>query len=367
MNKTNKIANRVFLAFSSRYKIWQYNFSRFSQTGVVIFKYNYYPYLWAYPIDDDKVKIVYTKDQKDICHHFFKYDLQGSYIDYLHNEMKHYSLTDRNFRVLLFNEILNNGISDNFDFLIDKQETISISQTKQLFTTQYDLRINEFEKVFGQQNDNKIYSYGGFDYYFNGSDFTEQEIKQHTDTIISLLPDNMKNLCYGKVELKKDFQKNADGDYSYSEDIIRTGGSKEKFIKIMIHELAHRWQHKIASANQIKQFKKLYDNCNGKHLKLNKGDTITFINYPQKYCYYGISFGHMILISKSDNKTHYFKLKATRSFDTINGEKIQKYSFPSDYSKTKLHEFISECITYCYCNLSMDENLKKEVKKIVQE
>jgi hypothetical protein len=40
--------------------------------------------------------------------------------------------------------------------------------------------------------------------------------------------------------------------------------------------LGHRWDNKIMTANQKKEFKKLFDSCNGKYLNLKRGDIITF-------------------------------------------------------------------------------------------
>jgi hypothetical protein len=40
--------------------------------------------------------------------------------------------------------------------------------------------------------------------------------------------------------------------------------------------LGHRWADKIMTSDQRKELKKLFDNCNGKHLNLQRGDIITF-------------------------------------------------------------------------------------------
>jgi hypothetical protein len=59
--------------------------------------------------------------------------------------------------------------------------------------------------------------------------------------------------------------------------------------------LGHRWADKIMTANQKKEFKKLFDNCNGKHIHLQRGDIITFWGNDTQYVYQTKGLSSLIL------------------------------------------------------------------------
>lgn len=232
---------------------------------------------------------------------------------------------------------------------------------------QYDVSLTEIKK-FVSVDDEKSGMFKIDDVQFRYEGQYDQElIKSYYQKIKSLLPSSLKPLLYGTVQIKDKFkQDNVLGDYSDAEDVIRTGGNENQFIPIFIHELAHRWVNRFASKKQLKQFKELYDNANGKHLVLNKGDLIKFKNSDEELKYEGKALGSLMFKDNSGN-THLYKLIATRSIETINGQKVDKIYFPNRYSSTKFSQFVPVCMEYAYSNKSMDEKLKQKIKEIVEQ
>lgn len=366
----NKIAKKIVLSF--RYRPWlkNHNFSNQSQKGIVIFNYYHYPVLWAYP-ENDKFIVYFTENENISYDRLGRGDYDYCFrIDSINDLIEKYNKTIRNYRVILYNDITRNGAPDEkWNFLIKQKKTMSYQDFKNMMINNYDVRISSFENIFGNQNndENNVHKEIQLNnIIFKGDSSLEQnfvhELNQKVNELIG--NSNLKQTLYGVVEIKNKFNKNAIGDYSFTQDIIRTGNDISSSVNIFIHELGHRWHHKFASKQQINEFKKLYDNCNGKQIKLNEGDKVKY-NFGEQYIYEGKILGSLIMKKPGEEKPHFFKLISTRSMVEINGQKIEKYDFPNDYSKTKFVEFVAVCIEYAYCNKTMDENLKQKVKEII--
>lgn len=368
----NKIAKKLVLSFTYRPFLKNYGFNTQSQKGIVIFNYYHYPVLWAYPKNDNEFQVYFTENEKvsynklergdyDFC---FRIDSISQLID----RYRYNSNFMRNYRIILFNDIVSRGAPDEkWNFLIRNKTTMSYQDFKNMMINDYDVRISSFENTFGNQNNenniNKEIKINNITFKSDGNlnqNFVN-ELYQKANEFIG--NSNLKYTLYGIVEIKNNFNKNAVGDYSPNQDIIRTSGDKSS-LEIFIHELGHRWYYKFASKQQIKAFKELYDNCNGKHIHLKEGDRVKYKS-GKEYIFKGKEWGSLIMHDINDNEDYCFKLISTRSMTEINGQKVEKYNFPSNYSKTKFTEFIAECIEYAYCNISMDENLKQKVKEIV--
>ena len=74
-----------------------------------------------------------------------------------------------------------------------------------------------------------------------------------------------------------------------SKDATPYNETVNQIVKYLIHELGHRWFYLFASKQQIKEFKKLFDNANGKEINLEINDVVTFFGNDKKYIYMGIS------------------------------------------------------------------------------
>lgn len=365
----NKIAKKLVLSFTYRPWLKDHNFSNKSQKGIVIFNYYHYPVLWAYPKNNNEFIVFFTENEKISYDKLGMGDYDFCYrIDSINDLIEKYNKTIRNYRIILYNDIIKNGAPDEkWNFLIKQKKTMSYQDFKNMIINNYDVRISSFENTFGNQdNENNVNKeIKTNNIIFKGDNNLNQnfinELYQKLNGLIG--NNNLKQTLYGIVEIKNKFNKNAIGDYSSKQDIIRIGDDLSS-LSTFIHELGHRWYYKFASKQQIKAFKELYDNCNGKQIQLNKGDKVKY-DWGEEYIYEGTALGSMMMKSIQDNKLHFFKLISTRSMTEINGQKVEKYNFPSNYSKTKFTEFVAVCIEYAYCNISMDENLKQKVKEIV--
>lgn len=371
--KDMKIAKKIFLAYSYRHKIWESNFNNHAQKGIVLFNYHHYPLLVVYNNGDDTFTSMKTISLENSINRYSNIRNNGEehlkIEHYLTEMFDRYRLTQKNFRNAMFNFILANQAPDEtWTFLMDnssiKQHTSE--QMKNILTKQYDVRIEEFYKLLQNKKEDVDEIVIDNLSFQSVEELDADKLMNITSKITTLLRgSSLLSLLYGVVEVKNSFQNHYVGDYQVSTDVIRTGGEENNFISTFIHELGHRWHFKYSTKKQENEFKKLYDNCRGKQIELKKGDVVTFYGSNSEYIYIDKAFSSLMLKNKQNNKIYYYKLIATRSMETINGEKIEKYRFPNNYSKTKFKEFIAVCIQYAYCNLSMDENLKQKVKQII--
>lgn len=368
-NIINRIAGKICLAYTYRYRGYNNGFENKSKNGIVVFNYYHFPVIYAYPLDNGNVKIIHCVSEKDA---FDNYNYPGSkfsnnkFVNLVQSQMSGYGNNIRNFRICVFNQIYRDGgiSGDAGAFLYDTESEVTMEDAKNMLTGNYDVPLNLFCKFFGGENEGgiKVIESNGFSFQVNGSDFTDEEIVSMAGQVYNKVPSSLKNLCYGKVEVKKAFNKNAIGDYNSGEDIIRTGGERDDFVGIMLHELGHRWRYKLATKQQLTAFKKIYDNANGREIKLNPKDIITY-NWGKDYkfiSYWGKSL-YMEEIATGEKKL--FKGISTRSMEKINGQAIDKIEFPTNYSKTDFDEFVAECFEeYCMGRLN-DGKLKDFVSQ----
>ena len=364
-SKQIKIAKRIFLAYSYRSTVKTTGFNKYAEKGIVIFNYHFYPIFIVQNNGNGTFTAFKTKNEQSVFDNFFTRPLNLEVQNYIYDGLSRYTCNLRNFRIGLFNYIVSNKAPDkDWSFLISSEENMSYDEIKNILTSEYDIKLSDVNKIADIQNQSSEIKIENM-IFRSTEPMDENRLKRLFNEIKSMISGSvLSSLLYGVVEIKNSFQNNFIGDYTDSNDIIRTGGQDEAFKKTFIHELGHRWWHKSMSSQQKKQFKKLYDNCNGKHIVLNKGDVITFYDSDKKFIYEGKYLGSLDF-KAPDGENYLYKLIATRSMDTLNGQKIEKYRFPSRYSRTKFSQFIPECIRFVYCNLFMDEGLKAKVKEII--
>lgn len=362
--KENKIAKKIFLAYSYRKYVSKQN------NMIIIFNYNYYPILFVINNGDDKFTFIQTFSDKISFNKFNQLKQFNNFLernlDYM---LKKYTKNINNFRKAICNFMLQQNFDFSYDwqFLLNKntKKIYNFKEAKQILINNYDVSMYEIDKITINKEikENKIEIDNIL--FESLNEINIEKIKSLMNEIKLLINNtNLYQLLYGKVQIKKGFQDKRVGDYS-GDDVIRVNENENDFITIFIHELGHRWQENIMNPSQRKKFKQLYDICNGKNIKLNKNDYITFYNDKNKLKYVGEFLSSLVFYDEIQKRNKIYNKKAIRSIETINGEKINKYKFPNEYSKTKLTEFISVCIQYAYCNKQIDQQLKNKVKEII--
>lgn len=359
-----KIAERLFLAYSYRQFVSKKN------KMIVIFNYHFYPILFAINNGDDTFTFSKTISDKKS---FDKFDdlltFNNDFQKYLRSMFMQYPFNIKNYKAAICNFILeDNLIEQDQEILIDKssKNSYSLEEAKQILINEYDVSLNQFKQILNSQSqESHLFELDNMN-FVSSQQIDENKIKNIFMKIKQMLSNSvLSSLLYGTVQIKDSFQDNTVGDYNKQSDIIRTGGDEQQFINTFIHELGHRWDNKISSNEQRKAFKQLFNNCNGKHLSLKKGDIITFWGNNTQYVYYAKGLSSLILQGVDDKKLHYYQQNAIRSIKTINGQEANKYRFPSYYSRKKFTQFIAECIAYAYSDNMNDKKLQEKVKEIV--
>lgn len=374
MDREERIAGRIILSYSYRTAFYERGFDNRTKPGVVIFSYHYFPVAYAYPEDESHARIVTCISDSEAYDKYVdmawrsRNDTGGIRNKFARNiqyELNGYTDNIKNFRRAACNVVVHdNGITkDAEDFLMSSESTVGYDEAKETLTVKYNVRLDTFYKAFGNENggEDRIIKSNGFEFEINDSDMTADEIGRLAGEVAGLLPASQKDLCYGKVEVKKSFGDRTVGDYTGSEDIIRTGGTEDMFVGTMLHELGHRWRYKKATRAQLTAFRQAYSDANGKNVKLNNGDVVEY-NWGKTYTYVGkfLSSG-LIMDDSSDGERKVFKDSSVRKIVSINGNPVEKYMFPTDYSATSVDEFIAECFQL-YCLGRLDERLGAFVK-----
>ncbi len=373
-DRITRIAARVVVAFKARSILMPENFNYDgSKTGVAIFNYKHELVLWAYP-KDGEVEVVFAK-KPDIAWrqaYYAKNEFSRKLYDKIING--NYRSSEREYTVCVWNEIYNHGFGSfkDCDYMIQSKKRMDYQTAKELLTAGYDLDVVKFYKIFGDGGEgsaSEIQSYSGMEFEMNGWSRGMEPITKAVDEAKAMLPASLASkLFYGKVELKKEFQKNASADYNPVDDTMRFNEGDSHLSETMLHELGHRWQHKFMSREQKMLLGLLYDNCRGVNIPLKVGDVIECRGWRQRYIVDDIDKKQRIYAIGEDDKRRYLysPLILKRGMVKKNDVPVDKYEFPTDYAKSSFSEFVSECFECAFGgDEDMDVRLKKEFIEIV--
>lgn len=363
-----RIAGKICKAYVHRVFVLEHGFCNGTKSGILVCDYHYFPVVMAYPLQNGNVKMVECIDDKEAWEVFSVLSENGSgnsFVRRIETGMRGYTANMRNFRVAVCNELNDNGVSgDAEDFLMDTYSEVIMEDAMRILTRDHDVSLDEFNKVFGGGEAERTVGSNGFEFKVNDSDLTDEEIRGFAGEVYNLVPSHLKGLCYGVVEVKSGFTHDGtNGDYSASNDMIRMGSRKEKFVGTMLHELGHRWRYKFADPKRISAFRRVFSNANGREISLKEGDVFEFAD-GRKYEYLGLGRGSRMLVKRFGDEKGWLLLKgiSKRSIVRINGEDVDKFQFPTAYSRTDVDEFIAECFElYCLGKLQ-DQKLKEFVE-----
>lgn len=357
----NKIAKKIILSFKEIFFYEKYNVG--IKKGIIFYNYFNFPVSCGFKRRNDYFLLT-CNNEKQAYEKVFDSDCKSAL------EIKKYlnenGNTLSNFKKIIKNYFFNNGITQKDDYLVKSIQKLNYNDFRKKLNNNYDLNLFYFNKVFNDET-SQIYQLKISEMIFKSLQPINQKlIKKIYNKLNSLLPSSLSSkLLYGEFELKKLNDNTAALWTSDDNIILDTSYEFNDVVRYLIHELSHRWYYKFASPQQIKEFRKLFNNAQGKYINLEIADIITFIGDDDEYIYAGIDKNGKMLLESLNAKLSYHKKIDVRQFDTINGQKIEKYIFPSDYSKTRFTEFVPECIAYCYCNELEDKNLEQKIKEII--
>lgn len=346
----SRIAGRIFTSYvyrPNRVKVDMAN-SAGNRDGILMLDYRKFPLFWAYLTGEGLIRIVSCLSENDAYDKYLNDSSsdESEFVRKIDSEMYGYNTNVRNFRISVAKILLSSGANTSAEeFLMESETVLPFTDARNMLTRRYDLSLDVFEKVFGSSKGEEgvhVVSAGGFDFYVNGSDFTDDEIKSFASEVVGMIPERLSKLCYGKVEVKGGFSEGNIGDYNRYSDIIRTGGNREEFIGTMVHELGHRWRYKFAGNKELANFRKAFREANGTDLKFNGGDIIECYS-GQKYKFIA-HWGKKLYVEKVENgEKLLFKSTFPKYVKSINGVETERFCFPSSYAGTDVDEFIAEC------------------------
>ena len=368
MNETliNKIAKKIIMSFVHfRFKN---KYSNGIKSGAMFWNYFNFPVACGYKKRNDYFLLICNDVKEAYKKVFYSHSKSAEeikkYLEQNGNTLSNFKKAIKNF----FTEYYH-GITEKDDYMVKSIQKLNLVDFKKKLINDYEMNILDFSDIFGIQDE----------YYYEKDNMTfwsiepldsyKKKINQICKMLKSLLPSSLySKLLYGNVQIRGDYLSNAAAQYWEDNDIIILNIDFDVYllVKNLIHELGHRWYDKFANSQQLKQFRKLFNNANGKYVNLEIADIITFIGDDEEYIYVGIDENGKMLLESLNAQLNYHKKIDVRQFDTINGQKIQKYNFPSDYSKTRFTEFVPECISCCYCGTLEDKKLEQKIKGIME-
>ena len=384
-NRLERIAGRVFVAFTCRRHVFETGFGYGdSPSGVVMYNYNYYPLLWAYP-DDGMVSVVYTKKADDafdtLCDPHYGVDGRGmgDVGEWINSrfEARPRARSVRNMRVLLWNYAHNYGMRgyEDAEWLVSKRETLSYDEALKLLTGRYELSLIDFRRAFGGEgSDEQRFECCGMQFEVNGSSLDRDDVCAKMNAVKSALPSSFAELLlYGKVEMKDKFHGNTLADYNPQDDTIRVDASDNFFVS-MIHELGHRWHYKFCKPSQERRLMALYRKCKGGGdigADVKVGDVVRLTDGREfkitgvDGAYFNIS---MIDGNSSLNQVHrLFFTQYAKHIESVNGRQTKSLPLPRPYAGKNFREFIACCFEHIYGGRPVSDALRKMFKEIVEE
>lgn len=379
-----KIASKVFLAFTCRKYVMEDGFDYDgADRGLVLFNYNYYPIIWAYP-KEERIHIIFTYKADDAFNEFLSLRRSNSpQLGDIGKEIKDWmdehprGVICKNFRIMLWNSIHKEKMTKfkNADFLINTHTTLSVEEAQKFFTEKYDISMTDFYRAFGGEvSEDRKFSCEGMNFEVNDSSLTKETVEAKMREVKSKLPDSLASkLIYGKVELKSKFADNAIADYHATNDLIRIDAGDE-FVSSMIHELGHRWHYKFCTRLQQRKIEKLYKLC-----KDNKSDAIGELEYGDVVELYG-KYKYCI-VDSNDSQYRCYSIDEenpptrtipknffhTKTVTSVNGKPVDhKYALPRPYAGKNIREFVAVCFEHLYCGKSISSKLAEEMKEIFE-
>lgn len=360
----NKIAKRIVSFELYKTKKIDTGYATGIKKGIIFSNYLNFPVACGYKKGNNYYLLTCNSEKESYKKVFLSNSISAQII---RNYLKENGNNLSNFKKILKECFLNHGIVQKDDYLVNSVEKLNYNDFIQKLNMNYDASIFEINNLF-QEETYSVYQFKINKMTFKSLEPINQElVRKIYEKLILLLPPTLSSqLLYGEFEMKNGMISDAAAYWDYDYIVLNMNYSLNQIVKYLIHELGHRWFYLFASKQQIKEFKKLFDNANGKEINLEINDVVTFFGNDKKYIYMGISEnGKMLFKNVADTGQSQCSKRDIRQFDTINGQKIEKYIFPTNYSKTEFKEFVSECIAYCFCNQMEDRKLKKKIKEII--
>ena len=364
MDRLERIAARVYLAFSGRRYLYNSGFGYDgADRGVVRLDYRYWPVAWCY-LKDGVMKLVHAKKLKEVAEACLRTpeETGGEVGDAIRKAVPNGMKAVR--QAVL--RIIDNGMSpfEGAGFMVDWTEEMDFGEARDFLTRNWGMSLVEFRMMFGgEPEEARTFSCFGMNFEVNDSSVSRDDIVKRMEVVGRLLPKSLAGkLMYGDVELRKGLNKDAGADYSPHVDVIRVGESSN-FLEDMVHELGHRWHYKFATGEQLKSLERLYRLCRNdpdSPVSLSVGDVVKFR---------GLEADNGLKVLELDGNGHatvenldapegserrivrgmsiasFFTRKMVRS---INGKGVRCLHLPREYAGKNFKEFVACCFEDIY-------------------
>lgn len=229
------------------------------------------------------------------------------------------------------------------------------------------MTLPEFERLFHTETDFTSgrgldeRRHGNWRLVFEKGTRNPEQVVQLLDRVDGMLGGFSKALSYGIVEIKNDMPPRVLADYNPKNDSMRvkSDSSDGRIYHSFIHELGHRLWFKLMSKAQRHSVKDRYDTMRrarkephvfnaGERVELTDGMVFDVVSCSQSVLTVKVVSGGMDGKSVEGETLMLSSRFVDDDIRRIDGKVFDngKDMFPSEYSKTSVEEFFSECFAY---------------------